>query len=95
MSVYLIIDIKCHDREPYERYKELVKPLFEKAGGKYHVRGGAHETVEGDWDPERIVVMEFPDRESIRKLFDSPEYAPVKKLRHDSTTARIIMVDGV
>lgn len=95
MSAYLIIDIKCHDPEPYERYKQLVKPMFEAAGGKYHVRGGAHETLEGDWDPERIVVMEFPSREAIHKLFDSPEYAPVKALRHASTTARIIIVDGV
>lgn len=95
MSAYLIIDIKCDDPEPYERYKQLVKPIFEAAGGKYHVRGGGHEILEGDWNPERIVVMEFPDRAAIHKLFDSAAYAPLKKLRHSSATARIIIVDGV
>jgi uncharacterized protein (DUF1330 family) len=94
MSAYLIVDAVCYDPEPYERYKELVKPLFEAAGGIYHVRGGNPEIVEGDWNPERIIVMEFPNREAIRKLFDSEEYAPVKALRHASANARIIICDG-
>lgn len=94
MSVYLIVDARCTDPEPYEEYKRLVKPIFEAHGGKYLVRGGAPEVIEGDWDPERILVMEFASRQAIRDLFASPEYAPVKAIRHRSAKANIIICDA-
>lgn len=95
MSAYLIYDVDIHDAEPYGRFMEQVKPLAQSFGAKYLVRGGAHEVLEGDWDPTRLVMFEFPDMESARRLFTSEEYAPLKRLRQSCSTGHVVIVEGV
>jgi len=94
MSAYLIYDVEIHDPEPYQRFMEQVKPLVEAFGGKYLVRGGPHEVLEGDWSPSRIVLFEFPDMASARSLFNSDEYAPLMALRRSCSSGHIVLVDG-
>ncbi|WP_294224418.1 DUF1330 domain-containing protein [uncultured Shimia sp.] len=95
MPAYLIYDVDIHDPEPYGQFMAQVKPLVEKMGGTYLVRGGAHEVLEGDWTPGRIVLFEFPDMDSARALFNSPEYAPLKALRQSCSTGNAVIVEGL
>ena len=95
MTAYLIYDVEIHDPEPYGEFMKQVKPLVERMGGKYLVRGGAHEVLEGDWTPHRIVLFEFPDMDSARRLFNSEDYAPLKALRQSCSTGHAVVVEGV
>lgn len=95
MPAYLIYDVEIHDPEPYGAFMQQVKPLVEKMGGRYLARGGAHEVLEGDWSPTRIVLFEFPDMESARALFNSEDYAPLKALRQSCSTGHVVIVEGV
>ncbi|MBU2942216.1 DUF1330 domain-containing protein [Shimia thalassica] len=95
MPAYLIYDVEIHDPEPYAEFMTRVKPLVEKMGGTYLARGGAHEVLEGDWNPTRIVLFQFPDMDSARALFNSDDYAPLKELRHSCSTGHVVIVEGV
>lgn len=74
---------------PYSQFIEQVKLLVESFGGKYLVRGGAREVLEGDWTPTRLVLFEFPDMNTARKLFTSEEYAPLKTLCQSCSTGTL------
>jgi uncharacterized protein (DUF1330 family) len=63
-------------------------------GGRYHVRGGKAVTIAGDWEPERIVIVEFPSMERLQACFASPEYAPLGAIRERATCSRVIVVEG-
>ena len=77
MSIYSVSDITVKDPEAYAEYMERAAPLVEKFGGRYLVRGGKVTPGEGGWSPSgRIVILEFPDAESLQKWATSPEYAP-------------------
>ncbi len=95
MSAYLIYDVEIHDRDRYAEYMEKVRPIVEKYGGTYLARGGAHEVLEGDWHPTRLVLFEFPDMDAARRLFASDEYAPLKALRQSCATAHMAIVEGL
>ncbi|MBB3065310.1 DUF1330 domain-containing protein [Limibacillus halophilus] len=96
MPAYLIVDTKITDPEAYENYKAQAKPLVEKYGGIYKVRGGELEVFEGDlWKPTRLVVIEFPSMEQARTFYHSPDYAPVKALRQGASVCSLALVDGV
>ena len=95
MSAYIIVDTKITNEAEYEEYKRLAKPIVEKHGGLYRVRGGTLDIIEADlWTPTRIVVVEFPDMNSARAFIDSEEYAPVKKMRHQNAECTLFIVDG-
>jgi len=94
MSVYLIIDLEVTDPEGYAEYVEKVPAVIKKYGGKYVIRGGKITPLAGDWNPERIVVLEFPSQEHVNKWALSPEQMPLAELRRKSTNARTIMVEG-
>ncbi|NIZ61837.1 DUF1330 domain-containing protein [Sedimentitalea sp. CY04] len=95
MPAYLIYDVEIHDPAPYAKFMERVKPLVEEMGGTYLARGGAHEVLEGDWNPTRIVLFQFPDMDSARALFNSDAYAPLKELRQSCSTGHVVIVEGV
>ena len=95
MSAYLIYDVDIHDPAPYGKFMEQVKPLVESFGGRYLARGGPHEVLEGNWEPTRLVLFEFPDMDTARKLFTSDEYAPLKTLRQSCSTGNVVIVEGV
>ncbi len=95
MSAFIIADTNISNPEAYEEYKKLAKPIVEKFGGNYRVRGGELDIIESDlWKPNRIVIIEFPDMASARTFADSEEYAPVKKIRHANAQCTLFIVDG-
>ncbi len=95
MSAFLIVDTAIENAEAYEEYKRLAKPIAEQYGGRYRARGGALDVIEADlWSPTRIVIIEFPDRDSARAFVESPEYAPVKPLRRNNARCTLFIVDG-
>ncbi|MCA1817713.1 MAG: DUF1330 domain-containing protein [Acidobacteria bacterium] len=95
MAAYVVVEIDVHDAETYETYKQLAPPPIELYGGRYLVRGGAVETLEGDWSPGRFVILEFPSAERARAWHASAEYAPAKSLRQASARTRLILVEGL
>ncbi len=95
MPAYVIAEIEITDPAIYEDYRKLVPPTLEKYGGKFLVRGGKVHPVEGNWNPKRVVVVEFSSAEQAKKWYDSPEYAPAKALRHKASTGRQIIVEGL
>ena len=94
MSAYILVDGEVTDPTRYEGYKKAAQAAVELYGGRYLVRGGAAQVLEGDWQPHRIVVLEFPSRESVRRFFTSPEYQAARKLRAGAARMNIIAVDG-
>ncbi len=95
MAAYVLVELEINDAAKFERYRELVPSLIEKYGGRYLVRGGDTETVEGDWAPKRIVVLEFESTQRPKEFLDSEEYRPVKQIRLDSATTNMIVAQGV
>lgn len=94
MSAYIVVDISVHDLELFKAYARKSRPLVEKHGGRYLVRGGDAAIHEGTWKPERLVVVEFPGREEAFAFLSDPEYQPVATMRHDAATTNMIVVDG-
>ena len=95
MPAYVIVDITVRDREAYERYKQLAAATVATYGGRYLVRGGVVESLEGSWLPSRFVILEFPTMEAARAWWASSEYAAAKALRQASTHTEMILVEGV
>ena len=94
MSVYVIVDITVHDIEGYKEYVKLVPPLIEKHQGKYLVRGGESEVREGTWEPDRLVVLEFPSKSHATAFLDDPRYQSVAAIRHATATTNLVVVEG-
>jgi len=95
MSIYLILENEIHDPETYERYKAAARPMVEAAGGEYLTRDGKVETMVGDWNPQRVVIFKWPDRQALDAFMGSDEYRPWKELRESVTTTKtLICVDG-
>jgi len=95
MAHYVIFDVTITDLERYKEYMTLVKPVIEAAGGRYLVRGGAHQVLEGDWRPTRLVVLEFPSAEAAEAFYQSPEYRGLKAMRESCSRGNLVMVEGV
>jgi uncharacterized protein (DUF1330 family) len=95
MAGYIIVDVKITDPEAYERYKASVPATLAAYGGKFIVRGGRAENLEGDWEPNRIVVLEFESVEKAKAWWSSEGYAAPKQLRQSTSVTRMIVVEGV
>ena len=95
MSAYIIVEVKVHDAKLYDEYRGQVQPTLDKYGGRYLVRGGKTELLEGDWNPSRMVVLEFPSADDARAWWSSPEYADPKSLRQRSAVTHMILAEGV
>lgn len=94
MSAYIIVDIHITDPERYEEYKKLAAPTVGEYGGRYVVRGGQTDTLEGAWQPGRLVVLEFPTAERAREWWDSESYRPAKAIRQEAARSEMILVEG-
>ncbi len=94
MPAYLLARIVVHDDAKYAEYRAQVPPVIAAHGGRYLVRGGAVDVKEGDPPDGRLVVVEFPDMEAARAFYGSAEYAPLLKLRADSTKSEVVFVEG-
>lgn len=95
MAAYMIAHIQITDPERFERYREAVPPIIERYGGRYLIRGGAAETLEGDWTVPRLVVLEFPDHDAAKRFYHSPAYQEILPIRLGASTGTAAIVDGV
>jgi len=95
MAAYALIEIEVTDPETYARYRELAPAIVAAFGGKYLMRGGATETVEGTWQPERLVILEFPSMERLHAFYNAPEYQEAKALRQRSTRTTMVFCEGL
>jgi uncharacterized protein (DUF1330 family) len=95
MPAYVIADVTVTDPATMEEYRKLVPPTLAKYGGRFVVRGGAHQTVEGDWKPNRLVVLEFPSMEQAKRWYASEEYREPLAMRLRAGRTNLVMVDGV
>ncbi len=95
MSAYIIVEIDVQDPVGYQDYKKLAGPTVEARGGKYIVRGGKTEVLEGDWQPKRIVVLEFSSMDAAREWLNCEEYREPRKMRHRTARTNMILVEGV
>ena len=92
---YVIVEIEVTDPAVYEEYRRQAEATVVSQGGKYIVRGGGVQTLEGDWQPKRLVVLEFPSVAQARAWWDCEEYREPKKLRQKSAVTQMILVEGV
>ncbi|MGZ5156115.1 MAG: DUF1330 domain-containing protein [Caldimonas sp.] len=95
MAAYLIADVEIADLAAYETYRQQVPAIITAYGGRYLVRGGASELLEGERSPKRTVVLEFPTMQALKSFWDSPEYRPLRELRERAATSNIIAVAGL
>ncbi|HET7142420.1 MAG TPA: DUF1330 domain-containing protein [Anaerolineales bacterium] len=95
MTAYVILDIDVTDLEGYKEYVKIAPGAVKLYGGKYIARGGPHETLEGDWKANRLVILEFPSMERAKDWLNSSEYAPARALRHQYSKTNMIVVEGV
>ena len=95
MAGYMIADVDVTDPEGFEEYRKLVSATIEAYGGRYVVRGGAVEPVEGEWNPRRLVIIEFESVARAKEWYYSPEYADPKDMRHQSANTNAIFVEGL
>jgi uncharacterized protein (DUF1330 family) len=95
MPAYVIVETDVHDPEQYEQYKAASPDAVHSGGGRFIVRGGELAVLEGDWDPSRLVVLEFPDLEAAKRWYDSPEYEEAKRLRQGAANLRMVAVQGL
>ena len=95
MSAYVIVDIDIHDAAAYDEYRKVVGSTLARYGGRFVVRGGKIDVLEGDWNPKRIVVLEFESAARAREWYDSEEYRVPKQIRMRASKGNIIAVEGV
>lgn len=95
MAAYVIANVEVIDAATYERYRKDVPATIEKYGGRFLVRGGAVQALEGPFVPKRIVVLEFPSVERAKAWWDSPEYRPLRALRQSASRGDLLVVEGV
>jgi uncharacterized protein (DUF1330 family) len=95
MAGYVIVEIEVVDPVGYEEYKKLAGATIVKYGGKYIVRGGAAETLEGDWQPKRIVILQFENVQRAKEWLNCPEYREPRKMRHRTAKTKMIVVEGL
>jgi uncharacterized protein (DUF1330 family) len=94
MASYIVADIEITDPDEYQKYAQQTAGTLKEYGGKFLVRGGQPETVEGDWKATRIVIIEFPSVEQAKAWYDSPEYSAIKGIRQRSAISNILLVHG-
>jgi uncharacterized protein (DUF1330 family) len=94
MPGYLIANIKVTDPEGFERYRAGVPAVIAQYGGRYAVRGGTMERLENADGFNRIIVLEFPSLDAVRAFYSSAEYAPLLKLRIETTESQVVMIEG-
>ena len=94
MAAYVIVDVDIQDAAQYDEYRKRVPATIEKNGGKFLVRGGQFEQLEGAWQPTRLVLLEFPSMAQAKRWYDSEEYREAKAIRLRASKANLILVEG-
>lgn len=94
MAAYLIANITVNDHTRFGEYRDQVAPMIASHGGRYLIRGGAIEVVEGAPGFNRMVVLEYPDMETLRRFYHGPDYAPLIALRQSCTVSHVALIEG-
>jgi uncharacterized protein (DUF1330 family) len=95
MAAYLVVDIEVTNPAQFEEYKKLAPAAIAKYGGRYLIRGGAYEAIEGDWKPQRLTVVEFESMEKAKAFYNSPEYQVAIKTRKGAAKFKALLVQGI
>lgn len=94
MAAYVIVEIDVTDPVGYEEYRRLGPPTVAAYGGKFVVRGGKVEVLEGSWMPKRLVMLEFESVERAKEWWASKEYSAAKRVRQKTAVTKVIVVEG-
>ncbi len=95
MAGYIVAVLDIQDAEGFEDYRRRVPETIARFGGRYLVRGGAYERLEGEWEPRRLTIVEFDSRDAARRWYESDEYRPLRELRSRTTLSNVLLVEGV
>lgn len=95
MTAYVIVETDITDAEQYEKYKAAAPGAIAAGGGRFLARGGELDVLEGDWQPARLVVLEFADLVAARAWYDSEVYRQARTLREGAARLRMVAVQGV
>ncbi len=95
MPAYIVVETDIHEPEQYELYKLATPAAVSAGGGRFIARGGELAVLEGDWQPKRLVLLEFPDLEAAKRFYESPEYQEAKRLREGAADFNMVAVEGL
>ncbi|MCB0059234.1 MAG: DUF1330 domain-containing protein [Caldilineaceae bacterium] len=95
MSAYVIFDVDIWDLARYQEFMVKAKPAVEAAGGRYLARGGKHKVVEGNWEPRRLVLFEFPSMDKAEEFYYSELYQKCKAIRDECSSGNVVIVEGI
>jgi uncharacterized protein (DUF1330 family) len=95
MAAYVIANVEVLNPKDYETYRAMVPATIAAFGGRFIARGGKVDVLEGTWKPNRLVILEFPDADTARRWYDSPEYAEAKKIRQAHSRGDLVLVEGL
>ena len=94
MTAYLVLDFSVQDLPGFMPYIAEIPAFIEKHRGRYIVRGVEPTVMEGDWTPERMVILEFPSSENAKAFLNDPEAQALFAIRHKTTVSKLVLVDG-
>ena len=95
MPAFVMVEIKIHDQDLYKSYTQLTPPSIAAYQGKFIARGGETTVLEGEWKPERLVLLEFPSVARAKEWWHSEAYSKARKIRQQAASTRMVLVDGV
>jgi uncharacterized protein (DUF1330 family) len=95
MPAYIVVETDIHDHEQYNLYKQVAPAAVAAGGGRFIARDGELAVREGDWQPKRLVLLEFPDLEAAKRFYDSPEYTEARRLREGAAGFDMVAVEGL
>lgn len=94
-SAYILANVQVTNLTQYEDYKKFSSAAMQAHGAEVCVRGGKVEVLEGDWTPDRVVLLKFPSIEAARAFNDSPEYGRARAARQGAAVMRMVLIEGV
>jgi len=94
-SAYILANVDVTDPQQYEQYRKLSTAAMQAHGAEVCIRGGKVDVLEGDWAPNRVVLLKFPTAEAARRFYDSPEYAAARAARQGAAVMRMVLIEGV
>lgn len=95
MSALVLVEVSIHNPELYEEYKKHTLGTLQNHGGRFVVRGAQTESLEGDWNPQRLVILEFPSVQAAKDWWSSPEYTVARNIRYQAATSKMLVVESV
>jgi uncharacterized protein (DUF1330 family) len=95
MPAYVLFEVEIRDAEKWKDFSLELKPVLAAAGAKYLVRGGVPKTHDGDWNPQRLSILEFPSRQALEDFYEGSDYQRLIRMRQEFSSARFVSVDGL